>query len=693
MSALNPFEAQAKLAKLPVSPEAIDYLMALANGANSEIPRFMALGRLEQMKQELASNKPSQPPQGTVKDKIEQAVGIMALRGGQQQQAAQQMAQAAPQGIPQGIPQPQMQPQPEEASMPEEETQMAAGGGLMRARIDPRMFDFAPGGIVSFDDGGEVLDKATAERQKREAELRTYGLNQRRADPEGYQAKQAALAAAVQQEAEVRRQYEADMAKSGAASPAFSRRDVGAAKGALGIASAPEVAAPPAPAPAPAPKPVSEGPSTLGPAQQEYIRLIKQGMPPAMAEKVLQTSMGATQSGIAAAPRPPAAPAAPRPPAAPAAPAAPAPGLDQGVGALAKTLTPQVNATQVRAAYAEADPTVRSVEQIAEDQKKIYDLTGVGTYGTERRKQIANMRQEFEQSRPSTSEDVIDMIRAGIRPGAIAGAAGEYSSQLKREREARLSFSKAEDALKDAVEKADEAVRSGKASDIIRARDEERKAKADYKKAKVEVEKSIMTAEGSAAEKGLLAATQLETNKQTNATNVEINRLRNLTDIQVANIREAAARYGYDRPTESDRIFGKYSEILKSGGQKAADAFLADQARVRATVLGVKYEGQPEKKAAIELKVQEEVRKRVPNIDLKLQNPKLSPADRAKYEAARELVEKDVRRKLRNATGDEEGGSGDKVATEADIQATMSSSRKSRDEVVRALKANGFTIQ
>jgi hypothetical protein len=44
--------------------------MALANGANSEIPRFMALGRLEQMKQELASNKPSQPPQGTVKDKI-----------------------------------------------------------------------------------------------------------------------------------------------------------------------------------------------------------------------------------------------------------------------------------------------------------------------------------------------------------------------------------------------------------------------------------------------------------------------------------------------------------------------------------------------------------------------------------------------------------------------------------------------
>ena len=52
MSALSPFQAQAKLASLPASPEAVNYLMSLVNGANSEIPRYMALGRLEQMKQE-----------------------------------------------------------------------------------------------------------------------------------------------------------------------------------------------------------------------------------------------------------------------------------------------------------------------------------------------------------------------------------------------------------------------------------------------------------------------------------------------------------------------------------------------------------------------------------------------------------------------------------------------------------------
>jgi len=256
------------------------------------------------------------------------------------------------------------------------------------------------------------------------------------------------------------------------------------------------------------------------------------------------------------------------------------------------------------------------------------------------------MRHEFEQTRPSTSEDVIDMIRAGIRPGAIAGASGEYSSQLKREREARLSFSKAEDALKDAVEKADEAVRSGKASDIVRASDEERKAKADYKKAKVAVEQAVMTAEGSAAEKGLLAATQVTTTGMSN-----------LTSLQVAKIQAAATRAGI-KPDDRKIVGDEYRRILAASGQKAADAFLADEAKIRATIGGVRYEGQPEKKADIEFKVQEEVRKRVPNIDLKLQSPNLKPADRAKYEAARELVEKDVRRKLRNATGDEGGGGG-----------------------------------
>jgi hypothetical protein len=81
---LSPFRAQAKLDDLPATPEAIKYLMALVNGSNPEIPPYMALGRLEQMKHEMEKEAP-QPPQGTVKDKTMQAAGVMALQGGQQQ--------------------------------------------------------------------------------------------------------------------------------------------------------------------------------------------------------------------------------------------------------------------------------------------------------------------------------------------------------------------------------------------------------------------------------------------------------------------------------------------------------------------------------------------------------------------------------------------------------------------------------
>lgn len=581
--------------------------MALANGANPQIPRYMALGRLEQMKQEMASNKPAQPPQGTVKDKIEQAAGIMALRGGQQQQAAQQMAQAAPQAmpVPENVPQPQTQP--------EAETQMAAGGGLMHARVDPRMFDFAPGGIVSFsgETGSRVelgkekpLTKEKREKLENELEMRKIGA----------EARAKALAA----ERAAAKDNEDTEAAVGMGKPP-ARPDI---VGGIGRLLSSVVSRP-----TPTPMRFDEAPDTTAPSPAAAPAAPVAAPPPPVAAPT-------------AAPVSAAAPAAPRPAAAAPRPAAAAPGLDQGVGALAKTLTPQVDEAGIRAAYGKAAPTTRSIEEIAAEQAKIQDLTGVGTYGKNRREQIANMRQEFEQSRPSTSEDVIDMIRAGIRPGAIAGAAGEYSSQLKREREAKLAFSKAEDALKDAVEKADEAVRSGRASDIIRAREEERKAQADYKKAEVELEKSIMTAKATASGQGLQAATQLTTTGMSN-----------LTSLQVANIHAAATRAGLTKPSESERVGAEYRRILGANGQKAADAFLADEARVRAAVGGVKYEGQ-DTSTKDSKAIQDAISKRTAMIDAQLQSGNLKPDKEAELVARRKKIADQVRKEM----GAEGGG-------------------------------------
>jgi hypothetical protein len=162
-----------------------------------------------------------------------------------------------------------------------------------------------------------------------------------------------------------------------------------------------------------------------------------------------------------------------------------------------------------------------------------------------------------------------------------------------------------------------------------------------------------------------------------------------LTQLQIAKLREATAKYGYDRPSEAARIGEKYSQILKTGGEAAANAFLANEAKVRAVVGGVKYEGQDtsikDSKA-----VQDAISKRTTMIDTQLQSGNLKPEKEAELLARRERIAAQVRKDMKVEGGD--GGS--KVLTEADIQTTMSKlPGKSRDEVIRALQARGYTTQ
>lgn len=645
MIGLSPFKVQAELASLPASPDAIKYLMALANGSNPEIPRFMALGRLKQMEQELSRGKSAQLPQGTVKDKIQQAVGIMALKGGQQPQQPAMQSQA----VPQGIPQPQMQPQPEEV-------QTGADGGLMRARIDPRMFNFAPGGIVSFagDTGSRVelgkekpLTKEEREKLENELEMRKIGAEAR---AKTLAAERAAVKDSEDTEAPV------GMSKPPA------RPDI---VGGIGKLLSSVVSRP-----TPTSMRFDEAPDTTAPSPTAGPAVPSTAPPPPPPPVV------APAAAPAAAPRPTAG--APRPP------AVAAPGLSQGVGELAKTLTPEVDESKARAAYGRGEPVVRSIEQIAADQNKIYDLTGVGTYGKNRREQIANMRHEFEQSRPSTSEDVIDMIRAGARPGARAGdIAGEYSGQAKREREAKLAFSKAEDALKDAAEKADEAVRSGKASDIVRARDEERKAQADYKKAEVELEKSIMTTKATASGQGLQAAASVISSK-----------LSSDATVRSAQIRAEVEKLSLNKPTERERLVNELDGVFKAAeaskpgsGSAAVESRLERIKQASAVLLGERFTGKdtsPKDSKAVE----DVITKRTALIDTRLQSGNLKPQEEADLLARRKRIADQVRKDM-----GAEGGGGARVVTEADIQATMRSSGKSRDEVVKAANDRGYTIQ
>ena len=142
----------------------IGKLKEYADGLNpSMIPQWLATGVMEAKTKQAelvdqmeAANSGEQP---TIKDKVEQKAGLMALQQAQMQQAqgAQQMP---PMGgpVPEGAPQPTPQPQPGEA-MPDE-TFMAAGGGLARL---PSHLRFDGGGIVAFAGPGGSAVKAGPE--------------------------------------------------------------------------------------------------------------------------------------------------------------------------------------------------------------------------------------------------------------------------------------------------------------------------------------------------------------------------------------------------------------------------------------------------------------------------------------------------------------------------------------------------
>jgi hypothetical protein len=130
---LNLVQLQERLKGVPIQA-----LMQYANGANPQIPPFLALGELNRRKkmQEGAAAEQAQEMEGsTVKQQIEQATGLMALQGSRQRQAAQQQ---------QGI----------QANMPmaapnttTSEPAQLAGGGFIDDVVVPR--DYQRGGAVN----------------------------------------------------------------------------------------------------------------------------------------------------------------------------------------------------------------------------------------------------------------------------------------------------------------------------------------------------------------------------------------------------------------------------------------------------------------------------------------------------------------------------------------------------------------
>jgi hypothetical protein len=383
---LSPFKAQAKLDNLPPTPEAIKYLMALVNGSNPDIPPYMALGRLEQMKHEMEKEAP-QPPQGTVKDKTMQAAGIMALQGGQQQQAAQQMAQAAPQAmpVPQNVPQPQMQPQPEEV-------QASAGGGLMRARVDPRMFSFAPGGIVSFAGGGE-FDTGSDETELALDKLRVEQIEQNKKEKENKER----MAFLEQSAPEVAARIKAEEAARIKAAEEARRPP------------APAAPPPPAKGSAPPPPPADGQRPPAGPRPAGNVG-IAQALPPELEAMRPKTDPG--YQSLLADSR----------------------GVADAYG---------------RTVEAQRTKAERPLLESAKEMQLLDKQLGIGKYGEELDKTRTERAKRYEESKKTRDEKTINsMLEAFVTPGARAGDVSKARNTLRQKFEvADEEFSTAQEKM------------------------------------------------------------------------------------------------------------------------------------------------------------------------------------------------------------------------------------------------------
>ena len=654
-------EATSLVNSIPLVKESIPVLMKLANGSNPNIPSYMALGRLQQIKAMVEHSQQPQMPQGTVKQNLERSVANMGMMNGRQQQMQQNMMQqgiTAPGPAPEGVPQPPPMPQPEQ--MPQEV--MAAHGGILHAQTDPDMFNFAPGGIVAFADGKKVEDK---DKEKSEQEK-----ERQRAKDRAALLKYPAAAADVF----LSPARGALNLLDATGIPNFSKRVINALAGTNF-------------------EPYSGPGYNLGEyfdaSQKENVGTgadprasrFTTADDPRVKMSSVPTSNSAAPPVPAVAPAPPPAPvrergpaAAPRPvaaaPAAPAAPAA-APGVaattEQGLGSLnsvdrVKQLLGQLTPNNeyikgIDTAQAAAKPEAYDQQKAIADQLALNESLGIGTYGKNRREQMAQRAKEFEGNRMSKLDRLISLGTAFSRPGARAGDMGQRSVELNEaERDAREKFQAAQDALMATVELADEAIRTGNASEILKTKAAKDKALQDWKAASVKAKETQALAEASRQQTGTQAATsvfgdemRMQSDREKSASLEKIAAANNVSAQAVAAIQARAAAAGYARPSEQERFANEYFAKVKAEGQAAADAWLAQQEKVRAVSGGVKYGGQ-DREVEREIKVQAEIRARTEGLTQRLATAK-DPAKRAAIQAQIDDIEKKVRADIAKVAG------------------------------------------
>jgi hypothetical protein len=632
--AYNIQEAIRQVDSIPLVEESIPELTDLANGSNPNIPGYLALGKLHQITSLAENAQTAKPPQGTIKDKTTQAAGLMALMGGRSQQAAQQsqMQQAQqPGAVPQGTPEPPMQ----EEAMPED-MMFAAEGGIMRADIDPDMFRFDGGGIVAF---ANDLDKKKQQvKEKEEEKTSTLGNMWRDII--------ASISNPMSQVGEsVIRAGQAFGTSPGLLEELTPRQRAAKEQAAEDIRN-------------PDAKRVLD--SYLRPDQTvrnneqnrlraSYNQQYREGNTansPYEGKPLISPEM---QQAMAAQNPPPAAPPKPRPPMG---------GINDG-----RTQIPGGNAPATGPIVPQALPEnkfLTATEGFIKQQPEVFDeaketskinarneAAGIGTYAKVMRDEQAKMRGQFDASRPSMSEGIVGALRAYARPGAMAGdVGGELTGQMSKERDARMQFEQDQFKVTEAIERLEEARRTGNVDKIAAA-------EAAVKKANTDLRNHQMTAAASAA--GTLGKAQEGSLDRAQQATIEKNRLA-YDYAKLAVEKAKVAAMGKD--SDIMQVMKKAEALEKAGKPEEATKVLELWGQANSMKVGAKYDGKSTEPSKTDIdKALNSAYKLKNSLDfLLLSNKNAKQADKAAAQARIDATTKEVMDRL--AGGTPKGGGG-----------------------------------
>jgi hypothetical protein len=469
---MNLVQINERLKDLPMQ-----VLQQYANGMNPEVPPYLALGELQRremsQKQAATAQGAAQGPQPSVKEQVEQKAGLMALQQMQQQQMAQQMQQPrGPMPVPPGAPQPEAQPQPE----------MMARGGLAGIPVRRDMFEYAGGGIIAFQSGGQSLNERAArqmeekgsiydpyfglpaqerERMKQEAALKaaqdrssqSMAVTESSAQALAREAQARVNELESNREALIRqygpRQYEQALAKAKQAIAAASSRgsELMAQQSQMGQSMVAEATPPPRPA-----APISRPTTQITPQQMEA--KMSSGLPAAL-QKAGPAAAPAGPSPMAGAPMP----GAPRPaPAQAGAPAAPQAGLPAALAG-----APEFSATPVSPRIAQVDEMMASQKRAAPTAQGVIEgvnaLLPEGMQDEATKKRFAEQRARaeareaaYQKSQPTGLDNLIRVLGQAGQYKGFSGIGPAYTANQQQRRAEDLAFQRQQDELMTAIE-------------------------------------------------------------------------------------------------------------------------------------------------------------------------------------------------------------------------------------------------